>query len=246
MNQPVKDHMRYFIYRMLGTAAFARRIEWRMMLKWLDPKKGERVLDIACGAGELSLKIADRGCEVYGIDMSEEAIQSARRLADRAKMKCGFKIGDAEHLPYPDGYFDKVVCSSSLEHFKNDAKALDEMRRVLKQDGRLILTVDSLTYPISAELKDRHRKMYAVKHYYTREGVAKALNAAGLNVYRSEYLLTSCLTSFFFKLWIRHSQSRILCLLVAFLGHPVFLISDKLFGVKDRGYTLIAEAIKAC
>jgi ubiquinone/menaquinone biosynthesis C-methylase UbiE len=77
----------------------------------------------------LSLKIAERGCEVHGIDMSEDAIKSAKRLAEREKMACEFEVGSAEDLPYQDGYFDKVVCSSSLEHFKDDIKALKEMKK---------------------------------------------------------------------------------------------------------------------
>jgi len=245
MNQPVKDHIRHIIYRTMCTTAFARRIEWRKMLAWLDSRKGEKVLDIACGAGELSLKIAERGGEVYGIDISEEAIQSARRLAIRAKIRAEFRTGDAERLPFPDASFDKIICSSSLEHFKNDVLALGEMRRVLKPHGKAILTVDSLTYPISPELKERHRKMCAVEHYYTRRELEKSLNAAGLKMGRSEYLLTSFLTSFFFKRWIKNNRSRVEPLFVALLGHPLFLVSDRLFGARDAGYTLIAEAVKA-
>jgi ubiquinone/menaquinone biosynthesis C-methylase UbiE len=244
MSQLFKDYLRYLIYKTLGTAAFARRIEWRRMMRWLDAQKGEKILDIACGAGELSLKIAERGCEVYGIDLSEEGIKSARRLSKRVKARCEFMVGDAERLPFADGCFDKIICSSSLEHFNNDARALGEMRRVLKADGRVILTVDSLTYPISPELKERHRKMCAVNHYYTREELAKALNAAGFQARRSEYLLTSFLTSYFFKRWIKNNRTGVEDLLVAALAHPLLLISDRLFGAKDRGYTLIAEAVK--
>ena len=72
--------------------------------------------------GTLSLKIAEKGCEVHGIYLSEDAINSAKRLAEREKIACEFNVGNAEDLPYPDGYFDKVICSSSLEHFKDDIK----------------------------------------------------------------------------------------------------------------------------
>ena len=74
----------------------------------------------------MSLKIAEKGCEVHGVDISEDAIKGAKRLAEREKMACEFEVGSAEDLPYSDGYFDKVVCSSSLEHFKDDIKALKE------------------------------------------------------------------------------------------------------------------------
>ena len=60
----------------------------------------------------MSLKVAERGCEVHGIDLSEDAINNAKRLAGREKIACEFEVGNAEDLPYPDGYFDKVVFSS--------------------------------------------------------------------------------------------------------------------------------------
>jgi len=128
----MKELIRHLIYKTVGSTSFVRRIEWRKMLEYLDPKEGERISDITCGDGALSLKIAEKGCEVHGIDISEEAIKAAKRLAERAGITCEFRVGNAECLPYPDEYLDKVVCSSSLEHFKDDINALREMRGDLK------------------------------------------------------------------------------------------------------------------
>ena len=241
----IKRSIGYILFKVIGTASFVRRIEWRKIFQWLDPGKSERILDVACGVGQLSLKIAGRGCEVYGIDMSEDAIDYARYLSKRVKIVCQFQVGNAEHLPYPDGYFDKIVCSSSLEHFHDDGKALTEMRRVLKQNGSVVLTVDSLTFPISKTLKDKHKKMAAVVHYYTRDMLRENLYHAGLEMYRSEYLLKSRLTSIFFKLNIRFKLPAVFWLLVAFAGYPFFLVSEKLSSRHDCGYTLLAEARKA-
>jgi ubiquinone/menaquinone biosynthesis C-methylase UbiE len=150
------------------------------MLEWLNPKEGEKILDIACGGGVLSLKIAEKGCEVHGIEISEDAINSAKRLAEREKIACEFEVGSAEDLPYQDGYFDKVVCSSSREPFKNDLKALKEMYRVLKPNGKVVLTTDSFTYPISDELKEKHREIAYVMNYYTAEKLKERFEIAGL------------------------------------------------------------------
>ena len=60
----MRKYIGHLIYKWIGTPHFIRRIEWRNMLEWLDPKEGERVLDVACGGGELSLKIAERGRKV--------------------------------------------------------------------------------------------------------------------------------------------------------------------------------------
>lgn len=107
MRNEIKNYIRHLIYKTMGATEFIRRIEWRSMLEWLDPKEGEeRILDVVCGGGVLSLKIAERGCKVCGIDISEHAINYAKRLAEREKIACEFEIGSAEDLPYPDGYFD--------------------------------------------------------------------------------------------------------------------------------------------
>lgn len=214
------------------------------MFEWLHPEEGEKILDVACGGGELSLKLTERGCKVYGIDMSENAISSAKRLSERAKITCEFELGDAEHLPYSDEYFDKIICSSSLEHFRDDLKALKEMSRVLKPSGKLVLTADSLTYPISSELKEKHRKLASVVNYYTCEKLKERFDISGFEMCRSEYLLNSCITHFFFKLWIKFRRFTILWMVISFVAYPLCLVSDRLFGIRDKGYTLIAEGRK--
>lgn len=120
----MRGYIEHWIYKTVGTPNIIRIIEWRSLFEYLDPKEGERILDVACGVGELSLKIAECGCEVCGIDMLEDAIKGAKRLAEREKIACDFEVGNAEDLPYPDRYFDKVVFSSSLEHIGDDMKAL--------------------------------------------------------------------------------------------------------------------------
>lgn len=199
----MKNYIGHLIYKTIGTPNFIRVIEWRSMLEWLDPKEGERILDVACGGGTLSLKIAERGCNVHGIDISKQAINSAKRLAEREKITCEFEIGSAEDLPYPDRYFDKVVCSSSLEHFKDDIKALRGMNRVLKLNGSVVLTTDSFNYPVSEELKEMHRKIAYVVNYYTPEKLKERFEIAGLEMNGSKYLLNSRITSFFVKIGIK-------------------------------------------
>ena len=154
-----------------------------------------------------------------------------------------FEVGNAEDLPYPDGYSDKGVFSSSLEHIGDDIKSLKEARRVLKPDGSIVLTVPSLTYLIADKIKERHRKIAYVVNYYTRETMEKKLEMTGFGMVKSKYLLNSRITTFFCKIGIKLGWTGVLwfCMFpVAYLC----LVSDKLFGVKDKGYTLIAEGEK--
>jgi 2-polyprenyl-3-methyl-5-hydroxy-6-metoxy-1,4-benzoquinol methylase len=193
--------------------------------------------------GALSLKIAEKGCEVHGIDLSEVAISSAKRLAERERISCNFEVGNAEDLPYPDGYFDKVVFSSSLEHIEDDMRALKEACRVLKTNGRLVLTVPSLTYLIGDKIKERHRKIAYVVNYYTHETMKNKFEMTGFSMVRSEYLLNSHITTFFCKIGIKLAWSGVLGFGMFPLAY-LCLVLDKLFGMKDKGYTLIAEGKK--
>ena len=237
-------HIYYLIYKIMCVPSFISRIEWRTMLEWLDPKEGERILDVACGVGELSLKIAERGCEVCGIDRGQYGIHIASNLAKRLKVAAEFEVGNAEDLPYRDGYFDKVVCSCALEHFDDDAKALKEMYRVLKPDGSIILTVDSFTYPISDELKEKHRKIAYVVNYYTPETLKERFEIAGFTMNRNKYLLNSRITSFFFNFGIKIKWSFYLWTVISFIVYPLCLVSERLFGDKNIGYTLAVEGKK--
>jgi ubiquinone/menaquinone biosynthesis C-methylase UbiE len=231
----MKKYIGHLIYKWFGTLNFIRQMEWRNMLDWLEPKEGEKILDIACGGGALSLKIAEKGCEVYGVDLAEDTINSAKRLAEREKITCTFKVGSAEDLPYQDGYFDKVVCSSSLEHFKDDIKTLKEMHRVLKPNGKVVLTTDSFTYPISDELKEKHREIAYVVNYYTGEKLKEQFEKSWFKLNRSKYLLNSRITSFFVKIGIKIEWSGKLWMVVSFIAYPLCLMSDRLFGMKDGG-----------
>lgn len=240
----MKDYFAHLIYKRMSTLNFIRRIEWRSMLEWLNPKRNERILDVACGGGILSLKIAERGCNVHGIDTSENAIKNAKNRAERENISCEFEVGNVECLPYQDKCFDKVVCSSSLEHFRDDVNALKEMHRVLKSNGHVVLTVDSFTYPINNKLKEIHRKSAHVVNYYTYETLKKRLKISGFEINKSKYLLSSPITSFFYTIGIKTKWSGGLWTAISFIAHPLCSISDKLFGLGDKGYTLIVEAKK--
>ncbi|MFZ1040531.1 MAG: class I SAM-dependent methyltransferase [Anaerolineales bacterium] len=109
-------------------------------------KAGDRVLDVGCGSGRLTLAAqqwtSERG-EAVGIDPSPEMIEVARQNAKRAGSKAKFELGLAESLPFRDASFDVVLNRLMLHHLPEDLKqrGLAEMRRVLKPSG-VCLIVD--------------------------------------------------------------------------------------------------------
>lgn len=102
-------------------------------------RKDAKVLDVGCGTGKFALRLSrvTRGVKIHGIDFSKEMVNKAR-----AKLKdepVEFKVGDVEDLPYESNSFDIVTCANSFHHYPNQKKAVSEMRRVLKEGGKLMI-----------------------------------------------------------------------------------------------------------
>lgn len=102
-----------------------------------------RVLDLGCGKGRFSRRIAGTGAEVVGVDLSAAMLSRASGhgvVRARASATC---------LPFPDAAFDAVVAIETLEHVGNLALALDEIRRVIRPGGRAIV-VDKNRFALDA------------------------------------------------------------------------------------------------
>jgi ubiquinone/menaquinone biosynthesis C-methylase UbiE len=115
------------------------------MLDMLAPRHGEHMLDVACGTGLVSLRLAVAvGAlgAVTGTDISARMVEAAQQQAmaqglDHAR----FERADAEGLPFPGASFDAAVCALGLMYVPDPARALREMRRVLKPGGRIAAAV---------------------------------------------------------------------------------------------------------
>lgn len=97
---------------------------------------GSRVLDVACGPGDVAGHAAARGGRVTGLDIAEAMLAQARRHHPSVE----FRRGDAHALPFLDGAFDAVVASLAVPHLGRAEQAAAEFRRVLVAGGRIALT----------------------------------------------------------------------------------------------------------
>jgi arsenite methyltransferase len=104
-------------------------------------QRGERVVDVGCGAGIDSLiaakQVGSEGC-VIGVDMTRSMLEKARHAAEEMGFaNVEFREGYAEALPVEDGWTDVVISNGVLNLMPDKAAALEEMSRVLKPGGRL-------------------------------------------------------------------------------------------------------------
>ncbi len=106
------------------------------MCSLLNIGDGSRLLDVSTGEGQMVAFAQQRGAKAFGLDFSAKACHRASKSLPHSILCC-----DGQRLPFPDGVFDRVTNLGSLEHFERMDLGVQEMARVLRQDGIACLTV---------------------------------------------------------------------------------------------------------
>jgi arsenite methyltransferase len=115
-----------------------------------------RVLDVASGTGESALFLARQfGCHVAGVDFGSQSVKEANSRAEAAQADhlVSFVEGDAEHLDFPDGSFDAVVCECAFCTFPDKRAAASEFARVLRPGGRVGISDLTRSGPLPRDLE---------------------------------------------------------------------------------------------
>lgn len=162
-------------YDLLTKALGAGKIHGKL-IDQARPQPGQRVLEIGCGTGNLTVRLARAhpDVEVIGTDPDPLALARAEQKGSAAR----FERAYAQDLPYPDASFDRVLSSLMLHHLDEDAKAamLAEVARVLRPGGTLHLA------DFTGEMHGVHgllaRRMR--KEGHVTDGIPELLSAAGL------------------------------------------------------------------
>jgi 2-polyprenyl-6-hydroxyphenyl methylase/3-demethylubiquinone-9 3-methyltransferase len=103
-------------------------------------------LDVGCGGGLLSEEFSRAGYIVTGIDPAIETIATAKAHASSSGLQIDYLTGVGEHLPFPDGSFDHVICCDVLEHVDNLDLVIGEISRVLKPSGLFLYDTINRTF----------------------------------------------------------------------------------------------------
>jgi SAM-dependent methyltransferase len=157
--------------------------EWRrrraLLLRELRP--GERVLDLGCGGGRFLAALRDAGADPVGVELAEAALERARRNVSGADLRLVAPDGS---LPLGHAEVDLVWCSEVLEHVPDTVAFLTEVRRVLRPEGRLLLTVPDhgrvkRTLLALAAHDAHYDPLGQHLRFYTRRSLTRALRATG-------------------------------------------------------------------
>ena len=163
----------------------------------LELGAGDRLLDLGCGGGRHAFEALRRGAKVVALDMSEadlrEALSLMAAMSDAGETPApaagAVTNGDALHLPFPDGSFDRVIAAEVMEHIPADSAALSELVRVLRPGGTIAITVPRwLPERICWALSDEyHGKPGGHVRIYRASELAGRMRAAGLDVTGSHH-----------------------------------------------------------
>ena len=113
----------------------------------LPIRTGDLVLDVGCGNGRHTAEICRWDCRAVGVDVSVHELKMAKYLLDHKPAgaepvgRGDFIAADAEHLPFRDGLFDRIVCTEVLEHIPDDRAGIRELMRVLQPGGLMAVSV---------------------------------------------------------------------------------------------------------
>lgn len=131
----IKDYDR--IYSVYGLRTNTAYYKW--IIKLLRPKANSKILDVSCGEGILlrELEKFNKGIQTYGLDISDVAVNIAKKNAAQSKIL----LGDGQRIPFENNLFDYVTCLGSLEHYLDPELGLKELLRVSKKEGKLIIVL---------------------------------------------------------------------------------------------------------
>ena len=122
--------------RIGAVMSFGQDPRWRAaMVQAVQPRAGQRILDVATGTGMVAFALAQRGAEVTALDQSAAMLAVARRRTPPSAGRVEFVTGEAEHLPFADGAFDALTFTYLLRYVDDPAATMRELARVVRPGG---------------------------------------------------------------------------------------------------------------
>ncbi|MBI4706344.1 MAG: methyltransferase domain-containing protein [Candidatus Omnitrophica bacterium] len=182
--------------------------------------KNLKVLDVGCGEGMLGSFLLDDN-QVYGVEIFEEKVKRCCEKGINAKL-----VRDNDPIPYMDSCFDVVTCCQVLEHLLNPFYMVEEMHRVLKNDGLLVVTVPNIydlitrvRFPFGIWTKIQFGANLGHIRFYSKKTLIKLIKEEG-------FVIQKCI-SYGFIVYLQKP--------VALLAYGLAFVVNPLWFVKNRG-----------
>ncbi|MBN1148867.1 MAG: methyltransferase domain-containing protein [Anaerolineales bacterium] len=153
------------------------------LIRLLEIRQDDTVLDVGCGAGATAVYLASEvGCRVTAVDLRDSMIELTRQRAERERLleRIQLRQADARQLPFEDGSFDALVCESVLTFVDDKQKAIDEFARLVKAGGRIGLNEQFWARPPTPEMLEYVRRTWEFSDLPTVDQWLGMLQTAGL------------------------------------------------------------------
>lgn len=156
--------------------------EKRILFKLINPRKNEVALDVGCGTGIISIKMAKRGAKIYGLDISAKMIEKFKEKIKKQNFK-NFKelrVWSMGRLPYKSKFFDIITCCGVMDHYPINfaKKCLIEMKRVLKNNGRIVIDFPNE----KSDLIREYVKAEPTLHLYSEKSLKNMIKSSSLEI----------------------------------------------------------------
>ncbi len=113
---------------------------WKRWIKNVLPYiDGKKILEVSFGSGYLMTQYATNDFDIYGIDYNKKMLEITSKKMSSKKINTKLSIANVEKLPFPDNTFDTVINTMAFTGYPNGDKAMGELKRVLKKDGKLLI-----------------------------------------------------------------------------------------------------------
>lgn len=129
------DNQEYYYESLSGKLLGCKAREKIILNEIKKIKKNQFFLEIGCAQGYYLTKALEKSKNVFGIDISKNFVEKARKSGATTKIASGEKI------PFKNNYFDFVLCTETLEHIPDWKKTIKEIKRVLKKNGKVVITI---------------------------------------------------------------------------------------------------------
>jgi len=191
------------IYRQQGDPQFRVSSKVKKASKLFKERNYKNILDLGCGTGRHSIFLAKEGFSVYATDISETGINIAKeKAASLGLSSIYFKQHDMRRIPFPDSFFDAVVCIWTIYHGTRDdiQKTASEIYRILKLNGTVLtdfVSVADETYGLGKEVERntflgaKNQEEDVPHHYSTRKELIQLFSGFGqvkIRAYTDSYI----------------------------------------------------------